>query len=194
MSEKRILIARHPETEANVKGLWTGRGNTPFTELGLWQVETLSGAIAAFEPDGVWSSPLERTMTVAGRVADALRMEVRVDARLTELDFGAAEGLTLEEASARGIAFDFKAEDAPVAEGGESRRDILDRTAAVVDEILAASDRAAVLTHGGVVRSALVHLLGLPLHAIWAFHVRNAQIAEVSVVEGLARLEVFRQV
>ncbi len=181
VTELRLLIARHPETEANTKGLWVGRGNTPFTPLGLAQVDAIAREIEAFAPARVLSSPLERTRVPAERGAGLLGVAHEIDERLSELHFGAAEGLTFDQARVRGIDFDFKSLDAPVAAGGESRREILARTAAVLDEVLAAEERVAIVTHGGVFRSALVHLLGLPVDAIWAFHIRNAAIAELSV-------------
>ncbi len=197
MSDKQILLARHPETEANVAGRWVGRGNAPFTETGLLQVGAIAAELIRFRPEVIYSSPLDRARIPAARAAEALGVEHVIDERLSELHFGAAEGLTFDEAEERGIVFDFKRVDAPVAEGGESRREILTRTAAILEEALGAHDRVAVVTHGGVFRSALVHLLELPMHAIWAFHIRNAAISELTVgawgtKERWARVEEFR--
>ena len=193
MQMKQVLLARHPETEANVTGRWVGRGNAPFTKTGLAQADAVAAEIVAFDADHVWSSPLERALIPATKAADALGLPHEIDDRLIEMDFGAAEGLTIEEAHGRGIEFEFKAVDHPVAEGGESRREIMARTATVMDALTALSDRPAVVTHGGIFRSALVHLLGLPLDAIWAFHIHNAQIAIVTVGDDWARMEEFRQ-
>lgn len=197
MSSKSILIARHPETEANVTGRWVGRGNAPFTPLGELQVDSIAAEIVRFDPDVIWSSPLDRALIPASRAAEVSGITHVIDERLSELDFGAAEGLTFSEAQERGIEFDFKSQDAPVAAGGESRRDILGRSAQVLEEALAESGRIAVVTHGGVFRSALVHLLELPMDAIWAFHIRNAGIAELSMGEWgtpdrWSRIEEFR--
>ena len=194
MERRQVLLARHPETEANVTGRWVGRGNAPFTKVGLVQVDAVVNEIVAYGADNVWSSPLERASIPATKAADALDVAHKIDDRLIEMDFGAAEGLTIEEAHSRGIEFEFRAVDHPVAEGGESRREIMERTVDVMEAVIALSDRPAIVTHGGIFRSALVHLLGLPLDAIWAFHIRNAQIAVVTVGEGWARMEEFRQV
>jgi len=193
VTERQLLLVRHPETEANVNGRWVGRGNAPFTDLGEAQVEAVVARIVEFRPDAVYSSPLDRARIPAQRAAAAFGVPHVVDERLHELDFGEAEGFTLDEAADAGIEFHFKAEDRPVAAGGESRRDIMDRTAAFLDETLADHERVAVVTHGGVFRSAVVHLLGLPLDAIWAFNIRNAQIAEITLGEDWTRLESFYQ-
>ncbi|MDZ4180738.1 MAG: histidine phosphatase family protein, partial [Coriobacteriia bacterium] len=138
------------------------------------------------------TSPLARTRTVADRAAALLGVPEFIDERVTELDFGHAEGLTFEETRSRGMAFEFKAEDKPVAPGGESRLDIMRRTAEVLDELAAGEhSRVAVVTHGGVLRSAIAHLLGLPLSAIWAFDIRNGCVAEVRVREGHGQITRF---
>lgn len=183
MTERQLLIVRHPETEANVDGRWVGHGDTPFTETGSAQVEAIVREIRAFGPELVMSSPLARARVPAEKGAALLAVPHTIDERLNELHFGAAEGLTFEEAKDLGVLFDFKSLDAPVAEGGESRRAILTRTAAALDEALAEHERVAVVTHGGVFRSAIVHMLELPIDAIWAFHIRNAAVGLLSIRE-----------
>lgn len=192
MNDCRILIVRHPETEANTTGRFVGRGDSPYTELGRVQARRLPEEIAAFEADRVWSSPLRRAVEVARDASDRFSVELVVDERLSELDFGEAEGMTWEEIAEAGLRFDYRSMDEPVAPGGESRAAIAARSAEIADEIVSAGGRQAIVTHGGVMRSMLIHLLGLGSNDIWAFHLRNAQIAEIHVIEGHGMLEEFR--
>ncbi len=192
---RRILLVRHPETTANIEGCYVGRGDTPLTPRGIRQIALLSSAIHDFAPQVIWTSPLERAAIVAGRAATDTGLTARVDDRLTELDFGQAEGLTYAEAIEQGVTFDFASEHRPVAPGGESRRDILRRTSRAIDEILTEpEDRIAIVTHGGVLRSALVYLLELPISAIWAFQIDNGCVAQVELLDERGRLVEFRTV
>lgn len=191
MNEANLLIVRHPETEANIDGRLVGRGESPLTPQGMLQLRRVPAKVAAFKPDAVWSSPLERALRLAQRSAAESDCPLRVDDRLTELDFGDAEGLTFEEIDELGLAFDYRNHDAPVAPNGESRADIERRSAEIADEIVAQGGRAAIITHGGVFRASLVHLLGLCSADIWAFHIKNAQIAHVRVVDGHGWMESF---
>lgn len=194
MIETRILLVRHPETEANIDGRYVGHGDSAYTERGSAQARRLVEEICGFEPVTVWTSPLRRTAEVARAAVAELGCSMVTDDRLIELDFGVAEGLTFEETARRGIAFEFGAVDTPVAPEGESRRDIYNRTAAVLDEALSCGDeRIAVVTHGGVFRSGVVYLLGLGIEAIWKFHIQNAQLAEFTLIDGHARMERFVQ-
>lgn len=194
MADTHVLLVRHPETLANVNGRFVGRGDSAYTAVGQAQAGRLPGRIGDFGPDTVWSSPLERALRVAEQASAGSSVELRVDERLVELDFGRAEGMTYDEVMSAGLSFNYRNRDEPVAEGGESRGQVEQRAAAVCDEIVRLGGRHAVVTHGGVFRASLVHLLGLASTDIWAFHIRNAQVAHVWVSDGHGMLEEFVQV
>lgn len=189
-----ILIVRHPETEANVAGRFVGRGDSPYTPEGERQFAKLVGRIVEFAPDRIWASPLPRARRLAEESVSRSGAPLLVDERLIELDFGDAEGCTWDEIVERGLEFDYRSYDTPVAPGGESRGSIERRSAAVADEIVGTAGRDVVCTHGGVFRAMLVHLLGLSRSDIWAFHIVNGAIAEVRVVDGHGMLEEFTRV
>lgn len=186
-----ILLVRHPETEANVTGRYVGRGDSPYTEVGLAQLERVPPKVADFRPERIWTSPLERALRLATRSAALADAPMEVDERLVELDFGEAEGLTYDEILAAGMPFNYRNAAEPVAPGGESRSQIEHRAASVMDEIVRTGGRHVVVTHGGIFRSAMIHLLSLSSTDIWAFHVRNAQLGHVRVVEGHGTLEEY---
>lgn len=193
MATTDILLVRHPETVANTEGRLVGRGHSPFTHEGRRQLHRVPKKIAAFQPTTVWSSPLERALRLAKRAAVIAKAPVVVDARLVELDFGDAEGFTFEEVSEAGLSFNYRSREEPVAPGGESRGQIERRAAEFADEIVARGGRHAIVTHGGVVRASLVHLMGLESTDIWAFHIHNAQLAHIHVVDGHGVLESYTQ-
>jgi len=190
--ETSILLVRHPETHANVTGRFVGRGHSAYTAVGRRQSARLPRRISRFAPDAVWSSPLERALRVAKRAAQLADTDLAIDERLVELDFGMAEGMTYEEIAEAGLTFNYRSLEDPVAPGGESRGSIERRSAAFCDEIVAAGGRHAIVTHGGVFRASLVHLLGLSSTDIWAFHIHNAQLAHVRIVDGHGMLEEYR--
>ncbi len=191
MRETTLLIVRHPETVANVTGRFVGRGDSPFTPDGVLQARRLTAKIAGFRPDEIWTSPLRRAHTVAEKVSRHAGVPLHVDDRLLELDFGDAEGMTFEEISEAGMTFNYRSATEPVATGGESRGSIERRVAAIADELMGREGRFAVVAHGGVVRAMLVHALGLTYTDVWAFHVHNAQLATVRIVDGHGMLEEY---
>jgi broad specificity phosphatase PhoE len=191
--ETRLLIVRHPETEANVSGRFVGQGESAYTAEGRRQARRLPLKLSRFHPDIVWSSPLLRASAVAERASRLARVPLRVDDRLMELDFGSAHGLTWEEISEAGIPFNYRSADEPVAPGGESRAELEARVGQCMDEMCATGGRYVVVAHAGVMRAALAHLLGLTGEGLWLFHIHNAQMAQVHVFEGHAQIEEYVQ-
>jgi len=189
--ETRFLLVRHPETEANVDGRLVGRGDTPYTVRGRQQRELLAERVASWGPDVILSSPLRRAREVAEDAQTRCQARLVLDDRLTELDFGVAEGLTYAQIGERGIAFDFRSLDAPVCESGESRRAIYLRSAAAASDHASDAARIAIVSHGGVFRSLLAHLVGLPIDFIWSFDIRPAAVCEIHVFDGFGMVHSF---
>ncbi len=193
MNETHILLVRHPETEANVSGRLVGRGDSVYTRDGQRQLIRAARKVADFKPETIWSSPLERTKRLALAAGRKAGLAPVFDERLLELDFGQAEGLSFDEIAQAGLTFNYQSRDEPVAPGGESRGQIEARTAAFCAEAIRLGGRQAIVTHGGVVRAGLVHLLGLESTDIWAFHIHNVQLAYVRVFDGRGVLEEYVQ-
>jgi broad specificity phosphatase PhoE len=193
VSETHLLLVRHPETHANVAGRLIGRGDSPYTHEGSRQLLRATRKIERFAPEAIWCSPLQRARRLAVNAGRRTGVEVVVDPRLVELDFGRAEGLSFDEIAEAGLTFNYQSRDEPVAPEGESRAEIEERTAAFFDEIAPSGQRQVIVTHGGVVRAGLVHLLGLKSTDIWAFHIHNVQLAHVRVFDGRGVLEEYVQ-
>jgi broad specificity phosphatase PhoE len=193
MPETHILIVRHPETEANVNGRFVGQGESPYTVVGRTQARRLPAKIAAFKPDVIWTSPLLRARVVADRAARITNRPLHVDSRLIELDFGEAHALTWEEIAEANIPFNYRSADEPVAPGGESRNALQARVGALVDQVHASGGRHVFVCHAGVMRAALARVLGLNGGQLWAFSIKNAQLAYVRIVGDHGMLEEYRQ-
>jgi broad specificity phosphatase PhoE len=193
MAESDILIVRHPETEANINGRFVGQGESPYTALGRVQARRLPRKIARFNPDAIWTSPLERARVVAQRAARIAQRPLHVDQRLIELDFGDAHALTWEEIAEANIPFNYRSAEEPVAPNGESRNDLERRVASLVDEVHTTGGRHVLVCHAGVMRAALAHVLGLAGDQMWAFSIHNAQLAYVRIIGDHGVLEEFVQ-
>ncbi|MHB1016814.1 MAG: histidine phosphatase family protein [Coriobacteriia bacterium] len=186
-----ILLARHPETVANAERRLCGATASPLTPRGERQAAALAAVIADWSPDVLYTSPSDRTRAVAV-LADPLgeRTVVLDDAR--EIEFGQAEGLTYGELDEHGIALDFTG-GGPVAPGGEEGSDFdarVGRTAAV---LLGGAPRTALVTHGGVLRLLLSHLIAIPPEFGWRIDLPNAAIAIVRVTDGYGMLSELRR-
>jgi len=107
------------------------------------------------------SSPLRR----ARRLAEALAPQVRIDARLAEIDFGDWEGRRWDDID-RAAIDDWAADVLNFTPpGGESVADLQRRVIDFAGEIKAtfSGTSAALITHAGVIRALLGHWRALPL-------------------------------
>ncbi|MEC9483897.1 MAG: histidine phosphatase family protein [Halomonas sp.] len=157
-----VVLVRHGLTAWNRERRYLGHHDIALlpddTENGL---DGLRIALASMTFDAIHCSDLRRCrQTLAGlELPDAARGEVRFDARLRELDFGAYEGLRyddLEHDPGYRAWIDSQGERAPPK--GESARAFHARVAAAMDDLLARAEalgqrRVLVITHGGGVRS-----------------------------------------
>lgn len=97
----RLILARHGNTFGSMdEPVWVGaRSDLPLVEKGLAQAEALGDAIvsARTKLNAIIAGPLQRTKITAEIVAEKLGMnapQIAIDHRLTEIDYGAWEGLS----------------------------------------------------------------------------------------------------
>ena len=98
----RFVLVRHGQTEHSAEKRYSGSSDPALTELGHKQAEAVANAVAKFgQIDVIISSPAQRTQQTAKACAAALGMsetEIETVDGFRELDFGAFEGLTKDEA------------------------------------------------------------------------------------------------
>ena len=151
-------------------------------ESGRAAARALAGALGRLPVD-VISSPSERCSQTAA--AAGLARPV-VDPALAECDFGAWSGRTLAELHGEdGDAVSAWMTDPDAApHGGESLASFARRVAGWLDGQAQLDGRAVALTHGGVVKAAVVHALGAPLEAFWRIDVSPLAITELHCHDG----------
>lgn len=112
--------------------------------------------------------------------------EPRVEPALAECDFGSWAGRTLEQVVAddpdAAHAWMTNADARP--HGGESLRTFAGRVAAWLDAQSALGGGAVAVTHGGVVKAAVVHALDAPLSAFWRVDVAPLSVTELHAHDG----------
>lgn len=160
-----LILLRHGETEQSLERRLSGRSDLPLTERGRAQAAAAARRIAAAEPIAhIVSSPLRRAKQTAHAVASALGLDVQIDDRLREIDFGDWEGMTFVEARAAGeeLFTKWSSDSAIAPPGGESQTDCLERTSAVRRDIVRdhTGSRVLIVTHMTPVKMMLAEVLG----------------------------------
>jgi broad specificity phosphatase PhoE len=188
----RVLLIRHGETAWNREERWQGHADVPLCDGGREQARLLASYLSgpAYRDGGrpihvLYSSDLQRASQTAEVVARALGLEPRVDAAWREIDVGRWAGSRHHEIREK-FADDWRriadGEDLPRG-GGETFGGFSARIIAALERLRAdhAHETVAVVTHGGVIRAALMHVLGLPwLRVREVAAIANTAISELS--------------
>jgi len=192
----RLYLVRHAAPEAWSAGRCIGRTDVPLSESGRSSADRLAAAFAGLDVAAVYATPLRRAAATAAPIAAAVGREVTPCDGLTEIDFGAFEGLTPDEIARADPELYARWTTAPAAirfPGGESYADVRARAVPAVEEIARRHpDRTAVaVAHAGPIRIVLAAALDMPDAASFRLVVPHAAVAvldwagDIAVVSGL---------
>lgn len=93
-----ICIIRHGETDWNAQSKIQGISNIPLNDTGRRQASIAAEYLKDEFWDMIYSSPLSRALETAGIISTALGVpEPVIEEELIEFNFGAAEGMIIEE-------------------------------------------------------------------------------------------------
>ncbi|NUW42179.1 histidine phosphatase family protein [Nonomuraea rhodomycinica] len=164
----RLVLVRHGETVWHAENRYAGLSDVALTARGREQAGELASWAATAGLTGVWASPLSRAVITATPSAEAAGVELRVDERLREIDFGQGDGLTSAEMHERFPEARAAFEADPAAHplpGGEDPAAVADRFVAALEDVRAAQPdgRVLVVAHTTAIRLALCRLIGVPL-------------------------------
>ncbi len=190
----RLMLVRHGQTAWNAAGRYQGQTDVPLSDVGRRQAQALGRRLAAEEIHAVYASDLRRAGETAEIIARS-RADVgrppwpmHAEPRLREMAFGAWEGLTYEEITARdpqGLAA-WQADSLHVAPpGGETLTQLAARVRSLLDDVVAAHSGQAsapsrcvlLVAHGGLLRVLLCLALGLAADFHWRFHLDVASLS-----------------
>lgn len=190
MSDARIVLIRHGETEWNRAGRIQGyHADSPLTETGRGQVRALAARLAREGIDALYSSDTGRTRETAEPVAAATRLPVVFDKALRERNYGVFEGYTFADI---GSTFPaeyemFRTRDPDyVPPGGESAAQFRDRIGAALEAIASrySGRRVAVVTHGGVLGTLYRRAMDIPLSEKRSYLLANASLNHFRYADG----------
>lgn len=118
------------------------------------------------------------------QTAGMLGLDVTIDERLRDCDYGAWRGRTLTGLSETepDAVRTWLADPAAAPHGGESIVDLVARAGAWLDELPRAHQRIAAVTHPAVIRAALVHAIRATPESFWRIDI--APLSRTSLTAG----------
>jgi broad specificity phosphatase PhoE len=200
----RLYLVRHGTTTLNVQNRYRGRRDIPLDATGYQDAVDAARRLSHEGLAAVYTGPLRRTIATAQIIADETRVpDLRILHGLNNLDYGAWEGMTAEEAAM------FDPEAFTVYRTSPSRaacplgERLSDAQHRMIDALQLigsrhAGETVAAVTHAVMIRLVLVRLTGVdderwrcPVGrgSVTAFGVQNGtiQLAEALGEDGPAR-------
>lgn len=189
----KLYLVRHGETDWNKERRIQGQADIPLNEFGRSLAKKTAAGLKEVPFAVCFSSPLDRALETAKLILSGRDVPVIADERIEEMAFGEWEGKCCSkegwELPGRFQAFF----DDPVhyepAEGGESFREVRDRTGEFLSWLGGqkqyASENILITTHGAALAGMLNYMKGSPLSEYWGQGVhKNCAVTEVLVEDG----------
>lgn len=168
-----LLLVRHGQTAWNRDERFRGRADVPLDETGLAQAEATARRVAAgWAPAAVYVSPLSRAVQTGAAIARLCGVVVQPRDDLLDIDYGAWQGLTADEARVRwpeAVAAWYSNPGLANIPGGEHLGAVRDRGLNAVTHIAETHEDQTVVVVGHTVinRAILIGMLKLGLDRFW---------------------------
>lgn len=186
-----FLLIRHAAHDLVGKALAGRQPGVFINPTGVREALELAQRLAGAAIHAVYASPRERAHQTAAPLAEARRLEVRIEPAIDEIDFGEWTGRTFTELEADPhwpVWCQQRAAAQPP--GGETISQVQQRVVGGLDRLAAGhpQETLALFTHCDVIKSALAHYLAIPLDDLERFEIAPASVSVVLVGNGWSKV------
>jgi broad specificity phosphatase PhoE len=189
----QLYLVRHGTTTMNVENRYRGRRDIPLDAQGYQDAVDAARQLSSRGLTAVYTGPLRRTIATAQIIADEARVpDLRILHGLTNVDYGAWEGLTAAEAAMYNpVAFELyrSAPDRAQCPNGERLTDAQDRVMEALQLIGSrhVGESVAAVTHAVMIRLVVAKLEGNSGDQ-WRIPVGRGSLSHFSIQDGLITL------
>lgn len=186
-----VLCIRHALTDAVGVRLTSRAPGVPLSDVGRWQAQQLRERLRDVALAAVYSSPMERAIATAEPLARDRMQPVHTVEGLTEVDFGEWTGLTFAELERKPEWQHFNRDrGTAIVPRGETAADVQQRVIATLSTLARAhrGETIAAISHGDVIRNAVLYAAATPLSLWHRFEISPASITAFVFTDGEIRL------
>src|SRR6266699_5287276 len=193
MDTCRLYLVRHGTTTLNVENRYRGRRDIPLDAQGSQDAVDAARRLSGVGLAAVYTGPLRRTIATAQIIADEARVpDIRILHGLNNVDYGAWEGMTSEEAAMfdpEGFALYRTCPRQAACPLGERLSDAQQRMVAALQLVGSrhVGEAVAAVTHAVMIRLTLV-ALGCVDDENWRVSVGRGSVAAFDVDDGTIQL------
>lgn len=187
-SPRRIFLARHGQSVANVEKRVSGQLDFPLSPKGMEQAQALRDVLRQEKLSAIYSSSLSRAVETARPTAEGHGLEMRLLDDLREIHLGDLQGqaIDFEEDAAHPLApHASTARNTHSIPGAEAFADFERRIVDCLDEILEnIKDASLVVAHRNTNEVILARLLSLGPVSELDINVKNKYLYQIELGEA----------
>lgn len=178
-------MVRHTTPDV-AKGICYGQADLDVTATFSEEVSRLKNHLPQ-DHSTIYSSPLKRCKLLARQLSE----DITFDDRLKEMSFGDWELKQWDEIGQDKLNAWMESFVSERPEGGESFEDLQARVLDFWQQLISRDMEGSVVlcTHGGVIRVIISHLLQIPLHNAFHFHLDYGSVHKISRHGDINRVE-----
>ncbi len=182
---------RHGEPEGGNR--FRGTVDSALTDKGVTQLERAfktfqhaNNTKSDYTLESIISSPRQRCATMAKQWAEKLNIPLLIEPELREINFGHWEGKTVaevEQQSKEQLENYWQHPNQSTPHGGESLQEFHNRIIHCWQDLQTTrkAQHSLIVTHGGVIRSIIGDLLGIPLDNLGRLEVPHASWSRIRI-------------
>jgi broad specificity phosphatase PhoE len=198
--ETTLFLVRHGQTLANIDNRLAGVTDVPLDPLGELQAAEVAKHMQTIEFDALLTSPLQRARQTANAISSTTGHEPIVVPGLSEMNFGVAEGLTLDDAVIQFPELKTMIDDLEDLDlgwpQGDTRRAFDERVTATFLGILEryVGKRVVTVAHGGVIGTFFAQIIGGNPREFARFAVANCSVTQLVVKQDHTEVHIWNDV
>jgi len=185
----QFFLVRHGETEWNREGKYTGQTDIPLNRTGKMQAEEAARQMASVQPDVIFSSDLIRAVETAEIIARRIKIPIKKDERLREINQGEWEGMHVDEIKKKFHDLIVSRQTDPLnvaAPGGETIGQVYERVYSALRDICRnyPNGKVVISAHGIVLSIVRIIGGGIPVREVFEYIPENADVIRISIEKG----------
>ncbi len=186
----KILLIRHGHVEGIEPERFRGREPLELTQQGRAEAPCVAGRIASrWRPAKIYTSPMSRCVKTAEAIAETCSSATETCDDLNDIDYGAWQFKTLEQAKLQDPALFtawFATPHLVRFPNGESLQDLAARSANALRFVLGRhpDDTIVLVSHDSVNRALLLQFLDLSLSSYWRIAQHPCCVNEIDITDG----------
>lgn len=176
-----LYFIRHGQTAYNLALKYQGQTDIALTVRGLAEGDCVANRLASESIQAIYSSPLQRAVVTANKIAAYHDLPVKVSEYFREINFGELEGKTPAECQEIWPEFMTTLLTTPgeaALPGGEDFSSFGQRISQGICDLVShhPDQNVLVVAHGGAIRTALCLAMGISLNRVWDIKQDNTAI------------------